>query len=194
MRRETKILGDSCTKKQISIHSLHAEGDTLSQADNSAGKDFNPLPPCGGRRLQCKYQCRHDGHFNPLPPCGGRPLTISAGDPATLFQSTPSMRRETDFLKTPALAVWISIHSLHAEGDRQISNLFTEGLISIHSLHAEGDAVTEKCENTLKDISIHSLHAEGDTDTLANVSCSFDFNPLPPCGGRPQLHDIIKSR
>ena len=80
-------------------------------------KYFNPLPPCGGR--QCKPFCTSDNaHFNPLPPCGGRQkaeqheymLTgisihslrvegdegiILEGLLESIFQSTPSVWRET---------------------------------------------------------------------------------------------------
>ena len=79
--------------------------------------NFNPLPPCGGRRSTLVPPSTAI-YFNPLPPCGGRPrhgllchwyCTISIhslrveGDYARgvktiqidLFQSTPSVWRET---------------------------------------------------------------------------------------------------
>ena len=78
---------------------------------------FNPLPPCGGRRILLPNTIV-TVHFNPLPPCGGRlygaglyvkATTISIhsfraeGDKhikevivyVQKFQSTPSVRRET---------------------------------------------------------------------------------------------------
>ena len=55
----------------ISIHSLRVEGDDLCHGIGGILIDFNPLPPCGGRRdLQRLQLCTV--HFNPLPPCGGR--------------------------------------------------------------------------------------------------------------------------
>ena len=57
---------------------------------------------------------------------------------------------------------YISIHSLHTEGDRYDSAVYKRELISIHSLHTEGDR--RLCYNIIivKYISIHSLHTEGD--------------------------------
>ena len=80
--------------------------------------DFNPLPPCGGR-LTTPDRQREWTYFNPLPPCGGRPsasivnindipisihslrvegdFLLDAGVPENIvFQSTPSVWRETD--------------------------------------------------------------------------------------------------
>ena len=62
--------------------------------------------------------------------------TISRGQ----FQSTPSMQRETSgVILREGADIEISIHSLYAEGDRVISKYKRKGYISIHSLYAEGD-------------------------------------------------------
>ena len=53
MRRETGY--DNAIQKtdDISIHSLHAEGDRKRKAYHAENKIyFNPLPPCGGRHIQ----------------------------------------------------------------------------------------------------------------------------------------------
>ena len=49
--RETTMAIDTSKKDLISIHSLRVEGDDrgLVQALTYI-RDFNPLPPCGGRR------------------------------------------------------------------------------------------------------------------------------------------------
>ena len=133
-------------------------------------------------------------HFNPLPPCGGRlyvkRLTntewvisihslLAEGDQEVadelnamlIFQSTPSLRRET----------------------RRTSCRSRRREISIHSLLAEGDRGTYATLCGLK-ISIHSLLAEGDQSTSRAVSVDIsDFNPLPPCGGR-HVHDLCNAR
>ena len=36
----------------ISIHSLRVEGDLIADQKIATSRDFNPLPPCGGRRLR----------------------------------------------------------------------------------------------------------------------------------------------
>ena len=45
-------------------------------------------------------------------------------------------------------------------------------------------------EGGLTMISIRALLAEGDSFSAANVIKALDFNPRPPCGGRPFHVDI----
>ena len=125
---------------QISIHSLHTEGDRKSVRRADGSQDFNPLPPHGGRlvtfpsptweesfqstpstrreTLRSWVTCLGCTNFNPLPPHGGRPLSESLVMQDRVFQSTPSTRRETPFLSFLSVFLYISIHSLHTEGDR----------------------------------------------------------------------------
>ena len=80
----------------ISIHSLRVEGDeeTVIHGGVSAA-NFNPLPPCGGR-LSCTIINSAYADFNPLPPCGGRrAFPHLHRNSRQLFQSTPSVWRET---------------------------------------------------------------------------------------------------
>ena len=133
--------------QKISIHSLRMEGDiapsprlidtpgfqstpsawretSLRVPSDTASKDFNPLPPHGGRRPCAAGLPAWDAHFNPLPPHGGRPTGLhSAGitdqnfNPLpphggrrrrnlgknaswNAFQSTPSAWRETSAWRT----------------------------------------------------------------------------------------------
>ena len=55
---------------------------------------FNPLPPCGGRLSSLRPTMR-SRHFNPLPPCGGRQSAQYNRFKEAIFQSTPSVWRET---------------------------------------------------------------------------------------------------
>ena len=140
--------------------------------------NFNPLPPCGGRRLAgsgtgWRY------HFNPLPPCGGR-RSVGAGQVRPdEFQSTPPMRRETVHPREPRAAVKISIHSPHAEGDGVSASYGSFNKISIHSPHAEGDGVTTS-QQMLQSISIHSPHAEGDSTRHLTPIVFPIFQSTPP--------------
>ncbi len=93
--------------------------------------------------------------FNPLPPRGGR----------RLFQHI-------------ACVQIISIHSLHAEGDKPCHVDAGNNGISIHSLHAEGDLDTALEEYKAR-ISIHSLHAEGDVKHFAKDIVEFGFQSTP---------------
>ena len=106
---------------EISIHSLRMEGDTRNSLTPEKFKDFNPLPPHGGRPprgsrtgTQGLFQSTPSAwretffsllphlrrrHFNPLPPHGGR-LGQRDSLPVCffLFQSTPSAWRETLYI------------------------------------------------------------------------------------------------
>ena len=132
-------IADNYCLDRISIHSLRVEGDPTDAPAGAARRPFqstpsvwretrtphnalqrltyfNPLPPCGGRRISI-FVARSYIHFNPLPPCGGRP-------------AIKSEEGKSDD---------ISIHSLRVEGDRSCSWMPQHLRISIHSLRVEGD-------------------------------------------------------
>ena len=97
VRRETvSACAWAAESMQISIHSLRAEGDcynsSYGRCDN---KNFNPLPPCGGRPHCGTVTEKKRNYFNPLPPCGGRLKQPFNYYNPLVFQSTPSVRRET---------------------------------------------------------------------------------------------------
>ena len=100
------------------------------------------------------------------------------------FQSTPSVWRETHRFRRAAatLAIFQSTPSVWREtaSDSKTPHNIA---ISIHSLRVEGDA---RDPDALIDmtISIHSLRVEGDCTVLRGESACWNFNPLPPCGGR----------
>jgi len=152
-------------------------------------------------------------YFNPHPPCGGWRFSSMPASVAMTFQSTPSMRRVTsdiltlsfvtEFQSTPSMRrvtvsnnrtlsiEKISIHTLHAEGDKRLADALQCRPISIHTLHAEGDQGSMNRKRwvnvfqstpsmrrvttvalylgTQQWISIHTLHAEGDEAGACNV-------------------------
>ena len=57
-------------------------------------------------------------------------------------------------------------------------------VISIHALRVEGDVRGGRTRQGGL-ISIHALRVEGDILLPSNPSSLYDFNPRPPCGGRP---------
>ena len=61
----------------------------------------------------------HPKDFNPLPPYGGRPAYVGVPSSLLAFQSTPSVWRETHLLGQFPDILDISIHSLRMEGDRK---------------------------------------------------------------------------
>ena len=126
----------------ISIHSLRMEGDQnahchtvlvhLFQSTPSVWREtikfpssfivqfyFNPLPPYGGRLRTSSYPPETVHYFNPLPPYGGRRYPLSSERERLIFQSTPSVWRETCTWESEVYCNCISIHSLRMEGDRR---------------------------------------------------------------------------
>ncbi len=151
----------------------------------SAG-NFNPRPPCGGRLsggdpFAKGYISTHallaEGdqadnalnrlhtHFNPRPPCGGRP----------------------ELGEAIARGVCISTHALLAEGDGGVSTRRANAPLfqPTPSLRRATWRRPRFCPCVFP-ISTHALLAEGDTISLPRLPLgSMDFNPRPPCGGRP---------
>ena len=62
--------------------------------------------------------------------------------------------------------------------------------ISIHALRVEGDDAAGEVRESIK-ISIHALRVEGDQSPTSTGDRGGDFNPRPPCGGRPLLRFLV---
>ena len=63
-------------------------------------------------------------------------------------------------------------------------------MISIHSLRVEGD-LHQGDQGRPGAISIHSLRVEGDSPASGGTGSGSHFNPLPPCGGRPDNNLLV---
>ena len=88
--RETLIAISLHTPFVISIHSLRMEGDNLDTGQASIDRNFNPLPPHGGRPCPASIFLLVGIHFNPLPPHGGRQTPkLSANACAEHFNPLP---------------------------------------------------------------------------------------------------------
>ena len=122
LRRATQSTLQEAEATPISIHALLAEGDdarlvfedmedgfqstpSLRRATKRTtiytihSHNFNPRPPCGGRRDVVDGSVCPFEDFNPRPPCGGRRLEVVGVQSAGV----------------------ISIHALLAEGDIAVS-------------------------------------------------------------------------
>ena len=174
------------------------------------------------------YVSLPERNFNPLPPHGGRHRQFIRL--LLLVISIHSLRMEGDLVCCiPLRTGKISIHSLRMEGDSRIYgsvsihshfnplpphggrlNESVRGVkvpdISIHSLRMEGDLEQPQAlrgvlvfqstpsawretaqpprERGTSVISIHSLRMEGDRLVDFFNASRVDFNPLPPHGGR----------
>ena len=78
--------------------------------------NFNPRPPCGGRRYVNNrgYQQKY---FNPRPPCGGRRRRKRQTRRMIIFQSTSPVWRTTRFIYDDDAIHIISIHVPRVEDD-----------------------------------------------------------------------------
>ena len=190
----------------ISIHSLRMEGDSRHCACGRSQLHFNPLPPHGGR-LPFSNRRFTDSTFQSTPSAWRETHWHNGQSITRQFQSTPSAWRETSqvlgvdlsgdyFNPLPphggrlghtahqASCPVISIHSLRMEGDLVLPPGHKQReLISIHSLRMEGDLYPYGYSDA-SDISIHSLRMEGDTAYPDQTNQGYNFNPLPPHGGR----------
>ena len=169
----------------ISTHSLLAEGDVAPTASDVAALVFQPTPSSRRETRSGARKIVPSRDFNPLPPRGGRPCRSGRCPREGAFQPTPSSRRETVAQHGQDASIKISTHSLLAEGDMAVRPLRGYGKISTHSLLAEGDA-RDKDIGRHVHISTHSLLAEGDARHAGLRQAGQDFNPLPPRGGRPR--------
>ena len=79
----------------------------------------------------------------------------------------------------------ISIHSLRMEGDLRRHRTYRRmrGFQSTPSAWRE--TAMQYAETLRQRISIHSLRMEGDYHRMCYIRRLWDFNPLPPHGGRP---------
>ena len=149
----------------------------------SSRQDFNPRPPCGGRRRTCSLRPLLE-HFNPRPPCGGRPLRLTSVRSARIFQSTSPVRGTTTITLYRCLAMRFQSTSPVRGTTEPVQLRVPEGAISIHVPRAGDDGllpflptVSFKFQSTSP--------VRGTTSGAAGAQIALEhFNPRPPCGGR----------
>ena len=98
--RETKVSYPGGCQCHISIHSLRVEGDAVRSASCRSDTHFNPLPPCGGRRLPV-YVLPVDRRFQSTPSVWRETQSGKRQSGKRQFQSTPSVWRETLWRRLP---------------------------------------------------------------------------------------------
>ena len=133
--------------------------------------NFNPLPPHGGRRNPYRIKPA-SFHFNPLPPHGGRPT------------KKPQLLRFS----------YISIHSLHTEGDNvRKYDLFE--VVYFNPLPPHGGRLAVHMQLTIRDLFQSTPSTRRETvPRRPSGGQQKNFNPLPPHGGRLTDHvDRIKA-
>ena len=133
----------------------------LGDVSTIPGDDFNPRPPCGGRP-GLRENPAFPLHFNPRPPCGGRPEVTRAEGEGKYFNPRPPC------------------------GGRLAPPPFPWSLLGFQSTSPVWGATVRRGRGELSgNISIHAPRVGGDpTAAIAPPGRWCDFNPRPPCGGR----------
>ena len=149
----------------ISIHSLHTEGDLLCSWH------------CIDRTNISIHSLHTEGDVS------GYSLAVVAYS----FQSTPSTRRETNDLAESEHDNEISIHSLHTEGDAELTAMAAEASQNFNPLppHGGRQQKIQQIKIQLTFQSTPSTRRETFWNSNHDIYFSY-FNPLPPHGGRLQ--------
>ena len=196
----------------ISIHSLRMEGDNFDESNRTVTEHFNPLPPHGGRRAVDRGGSNRI-YFNPLPPHGGRlyyagtkerrykisihSLRMEGDSPVSgfsaadfRFQSTPSAWRETQLVQSLCDGL-IHFNPLPPHGGR-LQACVRGGLLL--KFQSTPSAWRETLNRRLSLFSRRKFQSTPSAWRETNSSSSrllsaWNFNPLPPHGGRPIVID-----
>ena len=214
--------------ERISIHSLRVEGDQVERADQLYRAPFQSTPSVwrettvqsAERNIitisihslrvegDCRCGCRGTwrGNFNPLPPCGGRLLNECCSGCHVLFQSTPSVWRETAL---PACcsrrqSYFNPLPPCGGRRQRCFAGSSVPGFQSTPSVWRETDKHRNRvrprlfqstpsvwretrCGARREWIEVFQSTPSVWRETALPACCSRRqsyFNPLPPCGGR----------
>ena len=192
---------------QISIHAPRAGGDPTAAPLPPLAENFNPRPPCGGRPPstreamgQLSFQstppvrgATQAGRFCPAgdgisihaPRAGGDTVEVSGYGAFDGFQSTPPVRGATGLGGDLGYMATISIHAPRAGGDVRGQIAMLELIIFQSTPPVRGATLNDFRSRMEKKISIHAPRAGGDCHTPVNGPQASNFNPRPPCGGRP---------
>ena len=178
--------------REISIHVLRVEDD-------------------GG----CPRAARPRRYFNPRPPCGGRRMVGTSQPYSSQFQSTSSVWRTTPCGLSVIVESSISIHVLRVEDDNggMLDSASSSDFNPRPPCGGRPHALASLCrrgrfqstssvwrttrrpagQRVAAGISIHVLRVEDDPHKLFCLVLCSDFNPRPPCGGRPSAQTLLAS-
>ncbi len=184
MWRTTRRKRRRAHQNLISIHVPRVEDDSEKVTVTEEPLDFNPRPPCGGRRAMRLSLSLRTAYFNPRPPCGGRRGHDKRGAGGQKFQSTSPVWRTTRPRSSSCRSMPISIHVPRVEDDtgrwgRRCSTLY---------FNPRPPCGGRLLRSVLKarTSSFQSTSPVWRTTCAQLTACSIrtHFNPRPPCGGR----------
>ena len=151
-----------------------------------SSKDFNPRPPCGGRRTNA-LEVSHLGHFNPRPPCGGRlsPRLWSTSS-ADFNPRPPCGGRHLMFRLFGLRSRFQSTSSVWRTTENACPA--TEMAVDFNPRPPCGGRPGRRGQRPARPaISIHVLRVEDDLRHFSLTRPKKHFNPRPPCGGRLRI-------
>ena len=161
------------------------EGDFFFVPETKVVKDFNPLPPHGGRRSLRSILERRQKNFNPLPPHGGRLVFFNVFRWILHFNPLPPHGGRPRKRCFKSSSSFISIHSLRMEGDPTFLYPVTTGILFQSTPSAWRETFSQpQLSSTHKPFqSTPSAWRETKVHGVISPDC-LHFNPLPPHGGR----------
>ncbi len=198
-----------CTALGISIHAPRVGGDRPHGRRFQRGHYFNPRPPCGGRLPRGEVMMMF-GSFQSTPPVWGATMRICeflGCSPISIH--APRVGGDISWHRANHSNYMISIHAPRVGGDLVRLRWFSpfsanfnprppcggrpadgpagadrKG-ISIHAPRVGGDDGPDGHRISGDDISIHAPRVGGDCPREEGQPMGWNFNPRPPCGGRP---------
>ena len=124
-----------------------------------------------------------DPNFNPRPPCGGRRASLCHVVKCGQFQSTPPMRGATVLIRASIFCRFISIHAPHAGGDLSLRDVIRLPILFQSTPPMRGATPITRPHSAYFIISIHAPHAGGDAEGLVYPDFSVEFQSTPPMRG-----------
>ena len=176
----------------ISIHAPRAGGDSVGGTKGGGTKDFNPRPPCGGRRpflLRCILGQLISIH---APRAGGDECAYQIyGTDDDISIHAPRAGGDGSGSRSPPPRP-ISIHAPRAGGDVRLgSTSGTADSISIHAPRAGGDVPAFGGDSVVQRISIHAPRAGGDAVRVFVVAVGVPFQSTPPVRGATAIIILV---
>ena len=147
---------------EISIHGPRVGADTGIKYTLDATGEFQSTAPVWGPTWGRGLGEMESSDFNPRPPCGGRHSTMMDTFSEKLFQSTAPVWGPTTGSCTPVPA-----HQFQSTAP------------------VWGPTSLQVCGPESLAISIHGPRVGADPSSSMVLPRTSDFNPRPPCGGRP---------
>ena len=190
---------------------------SLASSDGFPKPSFQSTAPVWGPTRLPADGIAAGADFNPRPPCGGRPLSRDLIRESTFISiHGPRVGADIPGLPTVENRLKISIHGPRVGADQPPGHGAAQHRISIHGPRVGADVTTvlrlihwqisihgprvgadlhhHHFKINIMQISIHGPRVGADVTTKTIPASFLDFNPRPPCGGRPACFICQKTR